>query len=82
MTSQQEAVLRDSILLILTIEESEHPDWEKVAQISDELILFIARNSISDEVNKVWYQFLDDYDIRRNDAAYGDAQRISLRSQL
>lgn len=82
MTSEQEAVIRDSILEILTIEESEERNWEKIAQISDELILFIARNSIGDDVNNIWYQFLDDYDIRRNDDAYGSAQRAFLRRQM
>jgi hypothetical protein len=67
---------------LLSLENVTSPDWVLIKNISTEEISRLNETGEGQDVNGIPYQFLEDYDIRQRDAAYGDMQRRRLREYL
>jgi hypothetical protein len=74
--------VKERILQILELEESENPDWNVIGNLCDRTIDYIEEFDTEFKVDDNWYKFLEDWEIRKSDSKYGVGQRAQLREQL
>lgn len=67
---------------LLVLEEASTPDWQAIGDMCDAEVSRINESGLGGVVNGLPYQFLEDYDIRRKDDAYGSQQRSKMRNLL
>ncbi|WP_428153830.1 hypothetical protein [Brevundimonas sp.] len=68
------------ILDMLREESKPNPDWKSIQALADKAIAEIDRNEI--KLNGLFYQFLDDVDIRNKDQKYGHDQRERITREF
>ena len=76
------AQLATAITEMLELESQSHPDWRAIEKIADEALAYINGHGLASLTPNRIYQFLDDVDIRRNDARYGLSQRNLVLEEL
>jgi len=74
--------LRAELRAILAAEEQSPPDWQEVEARSLRTIERLAKEAEPSFPHDTVYHFLDDPDVRRKSADYGEAQRQRLRHWL
>jgi hypothetical protein len=67
---------------VLDMEEELNVDWDRVGETCDKEIKRINENGLGASINGLPYHFLEDYDIRRKDSNYGEAQRRKIKLLL
>ncbi len=78
MHNQHKLFLKNSISIVVEMEQSMEPVWHEIEGIIDEIWQYIVKHKLDGELDREIIKYLDDADIRKRDKSYGDYQRNFL----